>query len=88
MNDTQASMEMPKYQSKKKVWALHIEDLKELSDGSGFIHPKEEGYASFPVSAEYMTKHKPYAGGVYVVYKDGYESFSPADVFAEGNDLI
>jgi len=88
MSDENVSMEMPKYQSKKQVWALHIKTLKRMSDGRGVIHPVEEGYAPFKVSADYMKKHEPYEGGVYVVYKDGYKSFSPANVFEEGNDLI
>jgi hypothetical protein len=48
------------------------------------ITPEEEGYAEFPVSREYMLKHKPQAGGYYVVYADGYKSFSPAKAFEEG----
>jgi len=41
----------------------------------------------FRVSAEYLAKHKPTSGGYYVVYKDGYESFSPAQAFEEGYTL-
>ncbi len=36
------------------------------------------------VSEEYRLKHNPEAGGYYVVYKDGYTSFSPAKAFEEG----
>jgi hypothetical protein len=35
-----------------------------------------------------MHKHKPQVGGYYVLYKDGYASFSPASAFEEGYDLI
>lgn len=35
-----------------------------------------------------MRKHKPEVGGYYVVYKDGYKSFSPAAAFDEGYTLI
>ena len=31
-----------------------------------------------------MLKHQPTVGGYYVVYKDGYKSFSPADAFESG----
>jgi hypothetical protein len=48
------------------------------------ITPEEEGYAAFPVSRSYVVKHNPKVGGYYVVYKDGYESFSPADAFEDG----
>ena len=87
--------ELPRYKSHKEVWALQIESIKRDgegenrdSDGSAMITPKEEGYAPFKVSADYMHKHKPEVGGYYVVYKDGYESFSPAKAFEEGNTLI
>lgn len=33
------------------------------------------------VDAGYMLKHEPQVGGYYVRYPDGYESYSPADVF-------
>jgi len=36
------------------------------------------------VSAEYMAKHTPRAGGYWVRYEDGYESFSPATAFESG----
>lgn len=48
----------------------------------------EGDYPSFTVSAEYMAKHKPVVGGYFVVYEDGYESFSPAKAFEEGYTLI
>ena len=35
-----------------------------------------------------MEKHKPHAGGYYVVYDDGYKSFSPAKAFEEGYRLL
>lgn len=48
------------------------------------ITPVESGYASFSVPADYVVKHKPEPGGYYVVYDDGYKSFSPAKAFEEG----
>jgi len=89
------SREMPKYKCKKIVSALKIKDLKPYeacenceSDGSFIITPEEEGYAPFKVNHEYMRKHKPQIGGYYVVYKDGYKSYSPSEAFEEGYDLI
>ena len=49
-----------------------------------WITPEDTKYAPFKVGLEYMHKHKPYVGGYYVVYADGYKSFSPADVFENG----
>lgn len=81
--------EMPKYRCHKEVHALKIKlvGLNE-ADGSGLITPEEEGYGAFKVSAEYMRKHKPTFEGYYVVYADGYASYSPAEVFEAGYTRI
>jgi hypothetical protein len=50
----------------------------------GFIIPEEEGFAAIPITFEYLRKHNPQAGGYYVVYADGYKSWSPAKAFEEG----
>ncbi len=36
------------------------------------------------VSQEWLDKHKPEIGGYFVVYEDGYQSYSPAKAFEEG----
>lgn len=79
-------IEMPKYRCHKIVWALKIKSLtlNSTGDGTATLVPEEERYAPFEVSAEYMTKHQPQAGGYYVVYPDGYKSFSPAAAFEDG----
>jgi hypothetical protein len=51
---------------------------------SYIITPAEEGYLPFPVSVEFVMKHKPEVGGYFVQYADGYKSFSPAQAFEEG----
>lgn len=90
-NESQAMVEMPKYKCHKEVWALKIKEIKRdgegenrETDGSAMITPVEDGYAPFRVNHEYMHKHNPEVGGYYVVYKDGYKSFSPADAFEDG----
>lgn len=88
--------EMPRYRSHKEVWALKIAKIERHgpgnpqaeSDGSAMITPVEQGYAPFKVGAAYVRKHQPQAGGYYVVYKDGYKSWSPAEAFEEGYTLI
>uniref|UniRef100_A0A6H1ZY02 Uncharacterized protein n=1 Tax=viral metagenome TaxID=1070528 RepID=A0A6H1ZY02_9ZZZZ len=92
------SREMPKYQSHKIVWALKIKEIvfdydlakaeDRETDGSATITPEEEGYAPFKVDPAYVRKHQPKAGGYYVVYKDGYKSWSPADAFEGGYTQI
>lgn len=92
--DTQqnsAGAEMPKYKCHKEVWALKIRDINTESkeiDGSALIIFVEDGYAPFTVNSEYLRKHNPQIGGYYVVYEDGYKSFSPADVFEKGYTKI
>lgn len=84
--------EMPKYQSHKKVWALKIKKIDFSDDVSNDFHaiitPEEEGYEPFVVNHEYIHKHKPQAGGYYVVYEDGYRSWSPSEAFEEGYSKI
>jgi hypothetical protein len=52
------------------------------------ITPAGENFPSFVVSGEFIAKHKPVVGGYFVVYEDGYESFSPAKAFEEGYTLV
>ena len=54
------------------------------TDGSATIVPADGRYAPFKVDHEYCRKHNPVAGGYYVVYKDGYKSWSPAKAFEDG----
>jgi hypothetical protein len=81
-----ASAEMPRYRSHKTVHALRIREISEArsADGAAIITPDDPGYAPFEVSGEYMRKHEPKAGGYYVVYDDGYKSWSPAEAFQGG----
>lgn len=80
----QAQMEMPRYQCYKQVWALRIAKIVHTADGGADITPADDGYAPFHVPLEYLQKHKPQEGGYYVVYEDGYKSFSPAEAFESG----
>lgn len=91
--------EMPRYKSHKEVWALKIAKVEPSAgdhaaapdgetDGGAIITPAEEGYAPFRVDREYVRKHEPKAGGYYVVYADGYKSWSPAEAFEAGYTKI
>jgi hypothetical protein len=65
-----------------------------LPTGESVHQPKatltftDKGYAPIEVDAAYVMKHDPQPGGYYVVYKDGYKSFSPAEAFEEGYTRI
>lgn len=90
----QSSREMPKYQCHKKVWALKIKEIRqsgpeELYDGGSWeIVPEDGDYAPITVPHAFYDKHRPQAGGYYVVYEDGYKSYSPAEAFESGYTRI
>ena len=89
MSDQNVGVEMPKYDCHKQVWALKIKEVANAPDMPGYwIHSEEEGYAPIKVDIDYIVKHKPQAGGYYVVYEDGYKSFSPAAAFESGYSLV
>ncbi len=50
--------------------------------------PEDSRYSPIPLTAEFLSKHKPEAGGYFVLYADGYTSFSPAKAFEEGYTLL
>jgi hypothetical protein len=76
---TGASMEMPRYKSHKTIWALEIKDVTYFR-----IHFVEAGYASVPREEKMFSRYTPVVGDFYVVYADGYKSFSPRKAFLEG----
>jgi hypothetical protein len=78
--------EMPKYQSHKQVHALKLKGIIRLDDGSGWKLEADGTYVI--VHNEYVMRHQPQVGGYYVVYEDGYESWSPAKVFEAGYTRI
>ncbi len=84
-----AQAEMPRYKCHKEVHALKIAEVidptkpNEETDGSRLLRG-DEGFAPIRVDHEFVRKHKPEAGGYYVVYADGYKSFSPAKAFEDG----
>ena len=61
---------------------------KEHGSPGFVIVPEDQRYARFCVEASYVTKHNPKQGGYYVVYADGYKSFSPAEPFEDGYTRI
>ena len=64
--------------------AFKIAKIHLFEDGKAALHPEDSCFGAVGVSKEYMDKHKPEVSGYYVVYKDGYKSFSPAKAFEEG----
>lgn len=75
----------------------------DIQDGGGAtLYPEDsKGYAPFKVDSEFIRKHlsekeaKEYSlleaedsQGYYVVYEDGYKSWSPAEAFEAGYTLV
>ncbi len=93
-------IKMPTYRCHKTVSALKIKEVVCHADADpavtidefakteefqgGHIFPDDKRYGPIPFDAAYFRKHKPEAGGYYVVYSDGYKSFSPAKAFEDG----
>lgn len=86
------AIEMPRYKCHKEVHALKIKELRTADNTDGtysvLLVPEEPRYAPFPLAREYIAKHNPQVGGYYVVYDDGYKSFSPAKAFEDGYTLV
>lgn len=85
-----ASREMPRYKSHKIVWALKIKaiEIQKASEYPMLLMPEEPGYAPVKVSGGWINKHNPQTGGYYVVYEDGYTSWSPAEAFEKGYTAV
>lgn len=78
---------LPEFKSHKCVKAMRIDKIVDLRTGIfELITHNESAHNTciVIVNDAYMGKHKPTEGGYYVLYADGYESFSPAKAFEEG----
>lgn len=78
-----ASIEMPKYKCHKEVWALKIKSINEKGSGYELVF-EDNKYAPIMVGQAWVESKYAQSGGYYVVYKDGYSSYSPADAFEDG----
>lgn len=77
------AIEMPKYVSHKTVHALKIESV----NGHELTFT-DKRYAPVTPAAEVFARYTPVPGDYFVVYTDGYQSFSPAKAFEEGYTLV
>jgi hypothetical protein len=75
--------QLPQYQSHKVVGALRIAKIE-----GNVLTPADPGFAPFLLDKEYLRRNNAQVGGYYVVYADGYKSFSPAKAFEEGYTRI
>lgn len=83
---------IPAYRCHKLVRAAKITSIDEfiLNKGGDWIlrFGCISNRANLVVSDEYMNKHNPKVGGYFVVYEDGYQSWSPAEAFESGYTMI
>lgn len=81
---------LPQYVSHKQVGALKIADVEVLAtdtttdENPTQVRVKFENPSFASRVFNLHGKPTPYAGWYYVLYQDGYESFSPAKQFEEG----
>lgn len=94
MEDCQESKvvkQLPLYQSHKKVRAAKISDIAQdpaeneaqYAGGDWYI-ATTDGQLITVGHNDYILRHMPEPGGYYVLYEDGYQSYSPAKAFEEG----
>ena len=80
------TMELPKYKSHKVVRALSIAAIEVHEDKSATIAPSLAEYAVFKTQPGWAERFKgnEQDKGYYVVYDDGYASWSPTEAFENG----
>ena len=90
-------IEMPKYQSHKKVWALKIASAQfDEEDGKLLLTFTDPAYAPLEIMPEDSSRiakailscETKGDTGYFVVYEGGYRSWSPSKEFEEGYSLI
>ena len=83
-DNSQCASEMPVYRSHKEVWALKIREIRREKEGV-ILYFEDGHFAAMPIlNRDLENKPNPQDGWYMVVYKGGYQSFSPAQEFEEG----
>ena len=76
----------PEYKCHKTVRAVKIKEADPINHT--LLFEGRDAWKPLCVGGAYFDKHQPEAGGYYVVYADGYKSYSPARAFEEGYTLV
>lgn len=77
----------PLYECHKQVRAFQIATVDRSFVRSQIV-PVDDTLPRVEVSAEWDARHEPQAGGYYIIYEDGYASYSPAAPFEAGYTRI
>jgi hypothetical protein len=78
---------LPRYRCHKVVRAAKIGEIVR-GEPNCFILPADPRLKAIIVPIEFVEKHAPQPGGYFVVYDDGYQSFSPKEAFEAGYSEI
>lgn len=82
-------LELPLYQCHKQVRAAKIIDIESHeSDGVGSHTMVLAPQGRVFLTDAWKDRFNPEVGGYYVVYEDGYTSYSPTEAFEKGYTLI
>lgn len=82
---------LPVYKSHKKVRALALSDVVINNDtGAAWLTPMDTGYAPFDAPAGWASRFHGSDDdcGYFVVYEDGYASWSPSRAFEDGYTAV
>lgn len=86
-----SDFKLPRYKCHKEVQAAkiaHIAFGPSIADGADLHLEHGPEKVEIHVLESYLLKHRPLPGGYFVVYEDGYQSFSPAEAFEKGYSPI
>jgi hypothetical protein len=83
----EAIAKLPRYLCHKVVQAMKFNEM-EFRDGGALLRPEDATLIPVQVDQAFLDKHKPQAPGYFVVYEDGYKSFSPVATFEAGYTLL
>ena len=76
---------LPLWKCHKIVGAFKIDDIKiDEAEGYACLFPESLDIPEPKVTSTWMKSHNPKIGGYFVVYEDGYTSYSPASAFEKG----
>lgn len=80
----QMTNELPKWRCHKIVSAVKITAIHSHDEPFKCVILHDEDCGPIIVADSFIIKTGAKVGGYYVVYKDGYNSYSPAEAFEEG----
>jgi hypothetical protein len=80
-------IKMGRFLCTKTVWAEQITGIRLGAPGVAWLEFRE-GHERLMVATKWVEEKHAEPGGYFVVYQDGYTSFSPATPFVDGYERI